>query len=308
MPEPKVFISYAREDQDVAERIYTDLKESGIQVWIDKHSLLPGQNWKLEIEKAIRESTYFLALLSFNSLSKKGYVQKELRKALDILDEMPDTEIFLIPVRLDNCETSHPRLAEIHRVDLFPTYDEGFDKILEVLKSNRNELSKKDLASSVNIDREPITPSKNLYFPQYTSFQKDLNQLIQQAASDFADIKGKELTNFPNGSTSYASNFSFEYSTNNIVWQRNNSKWYFTCSFCKNTSLQQAKAIFAERVKEIKPLLSNEWKFEEREQPNYLNKIEFEAIKRYNTLRIRVTVVAYDNGNNTQVDFTLEQS
>jgi hypothetical protein len=38
----------------------------------------------------------FLALLSQNSVTKRGYVQKELSEALDILDEFPSSEIFII--------------------------------------------------------------------------------------------------------------------------------------------------------------------------------------------------------------------
>ena len=46
----KVFISYAREDADSAERLYRDLVKSGLEPWFDKKSLLPGQRWKTEIK------------------------------------------------------------------------------------------------------------------------------------------------------------------------------------------------------------------------------------------------------------------
>lgn len=298
MPEPKVFISYAREDQEVAERIYRDLSKSGVQVWIDSHSLLPGQNWKLEIEKAIQESNYFLALLSSNSLSKRGYVQKELRKALNVLDEFPDTEIFLIPVRLDNCEPSHPRLAHIHRVDLFPLYEDGFSKILKVLRLDRHEAER----ASVN-----TVSSNKLFLPAYTSFQKDLENLILQATNDFMSIRGDSSNSAANGDKSYNSKFSFEYSLYNMLWQRGDGRWRFHCWFCKDVGLQQAETVFIEKVQEIKSILSNEWKFEEKENPNMLYRKEFEAIKRYNTLRITMKVTAYDPINHSEVDFGLEQ-
>ncbi|MGE0086834.1 MAG: toll/interleukin-1 receptor domain-containing protein [Desulfococcaceae bacterium] len=63
----KVFISYAREDIDTARRLYADLKMAGIVPWMDKIDLLPGQNWKFHITKAIRESSFFIALLSSKS-------------------------------------------------------------------------------------------------------------------------------------------------------------------------------------------------------------------------------------------------
>lgn len=61
-----------------------------------------------------------MALLSTNSVSKRGSVQKELKDALDILDEYPSSAIFLIPVRLDDCVASDVRIEDIHWVDMFP--------------------------------------------------------------------------------------------------------------------------------------------------------------------------------------------
>ena len=132
----KVFISYAREDCKVAKKIYNDIKSNGIIPWIDCEDLLPGQKWKKEISQAIKDSSYFLALLSSNSISKKGYVQKELKLALDVYDEFPHSEIFIIPVRIDSCIPNDERLNVLHWSDLFPSYNEGLQRILKVLKKD----------------------------------------------------------------------------------------------------------------------------------------------------------------------------
>jgi hypothetical protein len=135
MPKPgRAFISYAREDSELADRINRDLRNSGIETWFDKDSLLPGQWWKTEIKKAIRECSYFLALLSSNSVSKKGFVQKEIKEALETLDEYPESKVFVIPVRLNACVPTHEKLGELHWVDLFPSYDQGLAAILRVLQ------------------------------------------------------------------------------------------------------------------------------------------------------------------------------
>ena len=110
----KVFISYAREDIETARRLYSDLKKAGVDTWLDCEKLLVGQNWKVMIRKAIRESSYFLALLSENSLSKQGYVQKELKIALDMLDERSPEDVFVLPARLDDCKPADERLEYIH--------------------------------------------------------------------------------------------------------------------------------------------------------------------------------------------------
>lgn len=128
-----VFISYAREDADVARKIYARLQSVGLHPWLDTESLLPGQKWKTEIGKAIRSCSYFLALLSQRSVTKRGYVQKELKEALEILDEVPESSVFIIPIRLDGCSPAHEKLHELQRLDLFPNFDEGFTNLLRVL-------------------------------------------------------------------------------------------------------------------------------------------------------------------------------
>lgn len=151
---PKIFLSYAHEDINMAKRIYNDLKRYGLKIWFDQISILPGQNWEFEIEDAIENSDYFLALLSKNSLTKKGYVQKESKKALDILDLYPDSDIFIIPIRLEECNPINRKLRQRQWVDLFPEnkYQEGIIKILKVLdskalvlRSEQIELSEADV-------------------------------------------------------------------------------------------------------------------------------------------------------------------
>lgn len=128
----KVFISYAREDYDAAKRLYDFLIAQGEEPWLDKEAILPGQPWEPTLLSAIRESHFFLALLSTNSVEKRGYVQKELRVGLSILDQVPDTQIFLIPIRLDDCEPTHDRLRELQWVDLFPDWEEGLRRLSKV--------------------------------------------------------------------------------------------------------------------------------------------------------------------------------
>ena len=132
----KVFISYATEDHPIASRLYNDLAAYGVECWLDRENLLPGQNWKLEITRVLRESDFFLALLSKTSLGKRGYVQKEMRMAFDILDLLPSSGIFIVPVLIEDCEPQDERLREIHQVRLFPSYDEGLSKILKTLAAS----------------------------------------------------------------------------------------------------------------------------------------------------------------------------
>ena len=130
----QVFISYAREDSDAAAKLYLALRELGFDVWFDQESLRPGERWKVRIAQAIRRSDAVIALLSTNSVGKRGYVQKEIRHALEVVDQMPDSVIFLIPARLDDCRPSHEAMYELQWIDLFPVWEVGLKKIEGALR------------------------------------------------------------------------------------------------------------------------------------------------------------------------------
>ncbi len=114
----KIFISYAREDEATAETIHDSLVNEGHSVWLDRKNLIPGQEWKMEIEKAIQSSDIFLACLSKHSVDKVGFVQTELRRALEVADLMPEGKIYIIPVRLDECEVPF-KLKNLQWVNYF---------------------------------------------------------------------------------------------------------------------------------------------------------------------------------------------
>lgn len=64
----------------------------------------PGLTGEVEIPKAIDTSDVILVCLSKNSVNKEGYVQKEIAFALDKALEKPEGAIFIIPVKLEDCE------------------------------------------------------------------------------------------------------------------------------------------------------------------------------------------------------------
>ncbi|MCP4348338.1 MAG: TIR domain-containing protein [Desulfobacterales bacterium] len=130
--EKTVFISYAEEDCKTAERLCNDLEKAGITTWLNKKDLLAGQNWRKEIPRIIRQSNYFLLLISSKSVSEKGFVQKELKTALSMLEEHPENEIFIIPARLDNTEPLDETLQNLQWADL-SSYQKGLKQILKAL-------------------------------------------------------------------------------------------------------------------------------------------------------------------------------
>jgi len=138
-----VFISYAREDSEESQRLYNDLKDVGLIPWRDKDVIKPGQNWKIAIRKGIKSSRYFIPLFSSKSVEKIGYVQKEFKYAIDNYDQFPESEIYIIPARLDNCDIPFEKLEEIQYVDLFPDWNKGIKQMLESMGIEPEEQGQK---------------------------------------------------------------------------------------------------------------------------------------------------------------------
>jgi len=198
--ETNVFISYAREDHTIAYKIYNDLKKLGIKVWIDKEELRPGEKWKTTIKQTIKSSSHFLALFSPNSLSKKGFVQKEVKIAIEVLDELPDSEIYFIPIRLNECKIADEKLQDIQWVDFFPSYDEGLNQVLRVLKPESKSVQKEKSKSKINSITLGLIICLVLFFIGYNTIWKSNNSLIEwynktNKQSNLEDLNSKDKSN-----------------------------------------------------------------------------------------------------------------
>jgi hypothetical protein len=131
---PQVFIAYGAEDEPLAARLYEDLNRDGFRPWMDVRKLLAGQNWPRAIEAAIESSDFFVACFSGNSVRKKGGFQSELRYALDCARRVPLDEIYIVPLRLDDCAVPRIIQHELQYIDLFPDWDAGVDRLLAMLR------------------------------------------------------------------------------------------------------------------------------------------------------------------------------
>jgi len=129
----EVFISYAKEDLKHALLLARVLRGEGIRVWIDVEELQPGENWELGIGKAIHTCRFIIVLLSSKSIAKRGYVQKEIRAALDIADTMPEDQVYIVPARLEECPVPD-RLRRWQWLNLFEESDKR--KLIDSLKRN----------------------------------------------------------------------------------------------------------------------------------------------------------------------------
>jgi len=136
---PQIFFSYASEDKEQVEQLYQKLLDAGFKPWMDTKDILPGERWEYSINKAVRESDFFIVCLSTNSVSKRGFLQKEIKNALNIWQEKLEEDIYLIPVRLEKCEVPES-LKVFQWVDLFD--DDWFSKLLKAINVGLERLQK----------------------------------------------------------------------------------------------------------------------------------------------------------------------
>lgn len=120
--EVQIFLSYANQDQGRVLPIYEFLIKNGFpNTWIDCKKLLPGQPWEFEIQKNLRKSEIVIFFLSNISVNKRGFVQKELKSALRYLDEKLNSDIYLIPIKLDSDTLIPDELSKIQYLDINET-------------------------------------------------------------------------------------------------------------------------------------------------------------------------------------------
>ena len=131
----QAFLCHSSGDKHIVRDLYQRLKTCNVDPWLDEENLLPGQNWEQEIRKAVRSSDVVIVCLSPGSISKTGFVQKEIKFALDIADKQPEGSIYLIPVKLEDCEPPE-RLNHLHWVNY--KQQDGFYKLIKALQRRCN--------------------------------------------------------------------------------------------------------------------------------------------------------------------------
>lgn len=126
----KVFLCHAHADRSAVIDLYAHLSKDGVDAWLDKKKLLPGQNWEHEISKAVKEADVVVVCLS-NSFNQSGYRQKEVSLALDTAMKQTPDDIFIIPARLEECDVIN-QLEKWQWVDLFEP--DGYERLMLALR------------------------------------------------------------------------------------------------------------------------------------------------------------------------------
>jgi len=111
-----VFLSYASQDAQAAQKICEALRAAGIEVFLDQSELRGGDAWDQKIRHEIHDCALFVPLISAHSNARhEGYFRREWRLAVERTGDMSDRVAFLVPVVIDDTSDSRADVPERFR-------------------------------------------------------------------------------------------------------------------------------------------------------------------------------------------------
>lgn len=197
-PRLRVFLAHAAEDKDQVRRAYGQLLAEGIEPWLDEEDLVGGAEWEREISKAVSAADAVLVFLSTRAVTKAGYVQKEIKLALDVAERQPENTIFLIPVRLESCKVPE-RLVSRQWIDLYE--HQGWEKLLHALRRRAKDVGATPPAQvvSANQPQEELTDRLAQSILYYISLAGEMGLTKEQIVNGLAcdEIEAEDLLETP---------------------------------------------------------------------------------------------------------------
>ncbi|MBL8329939.1 MAG: toll/interleukin-1 receptor domain-containing protein [Rubrivivax sp.] len=110
-----VFISYSRHDSQVAAQLADTLAREGVDVWLDRNELQPGDAWAQSILRGIENCSLFVPVISASTQREdrsRAYFWREWNTADDLALGMKPGEVFILPVVVDDTD---PYRAQVPR-------------------------------------------------------------------------------------------------------------------------------------------------------------------------------------------------
>ena len=111
-----VFLSYASQDAQAAQKICVALRAAGIEVWFDQSELRGGDAWDHSIRRQIKNCALFIPVISGNTHARdEGYFRLEWKLAVDRSDLMSGNRPFLLPVVIDETRDDDEQVPDRFR-------------------------------------------------------------------------------------------------------------------------------------------------------------------------------------------------
>jgi hypothetical protein len=116
MPDNAVFISYAREDLAAVQKMKAGFDAAGIKTWFDLDRLEGGDDYDRKIQRNIARCSFFIPVVSATTQRRlEGFFRREWSYAIDRTRNIADGALFILPVCIDDTDTSEARVPDKFR-------------------------------------------------------------------------------------------------------------------------------------------------------------------------------------------------
>ena len=145
----KIFISYSVKDSKTVGKLATDLKNKGVDVWLDKWEIQPGDLIIHKIEKALDECQEFLSIVSSESVNSPFvehewhiWMMKQFKLEKQARAENQETRRRIIPIILGQVKI--PLFLEPYRylrIEDEKSYQNVISELITLFKNSTKQPS-----------------------------------------------------------------------------------------------------------------------------------------------------------------------
>lgn len=121
----QVFVSYKHENDSFIKQLKERILAAGFDVWIDKDLLRAGEDWRQEIDNAIKASFCLVVVMSPGAFESQ-YVTYEWAYALGI-------GLRVLPVMVTATQM-HPRMETIQYIDFTDHFNPPWERLVQRIK------------------------------------------------------------------------------------------------------------------------------------------------------------------------------
>ena len=160
-PAHAVFLSYASQDAEAAQKICEALRAAGIEVFLDQSELRGGDAWDQKIRHEIHDCALFIPMVSQHTQERlEGYFRHEWKLAIERTHHMAEQKAFLVPVVVDGTRDQEAFVPDAFRAVQWTRLPGGetppafIERIKRLLSPELSPLSAASGATAVL--REPV--------------------------------------------------------------------------------------------------------------------------------------------------------
>jgi TolB-like protein len=182
-PGRAVFLSYASQDAEAAQRLCNELRAGGVEVWFDQSELRGGDAWDALIRRQIKGCYLFVPIISANTQSREeGYFRREWNLAVARTLDMAEGRAFLLPIVIDDTSDSQAMVPEKFREVQWTRLPAGAntDAIVDHVRRLLSPDAAPPVATSV---RSPVPPISSMSAASTRSMGPASRSLVPSIAS-----------------------------------------------------------------------------------------------------------------------------